>query len=155
MDLSHQVNTIATINIFCTSNIIPSSILILHIIYYQLFRLIGCISLSLSLLHCRPLLIIIIIIIILQQKVLAPHKLREPNHRFWLAPMIKSPTSPRSSKIRNERRDLQKNNRCLASKMKRDKYCLILIIYYSLNLISHIQPSATNILIRYETVIQL
>ena len=104
--------------------ILPALILILHIIYYQLFRLIGCISLSV--LHCRPLLIIIIIII-LQQKVLAPHKLREPNHRFWLAPMIKSPTSPRSSKIRNERRDLQKSTRCSASKPKRDKYCLILI----------------------------
>ena len=52
---------------------------------------------------------------------------------------------------RNERYDLQKSTRCFASRPNRDEYCPLC----SLNPSSHIQPSATNILMQLETVIQL
>ena len=62
----------------------------------------------------------------LRQEPLLPHELPEPNQHSGLALLIKKVQLP--SLMRNERHDLQKSTRCLVSRLKRDKYCLILIL---------------------------
>ena len=92
---------------------------------------------------------------ILQHEQLAPQELHiEPNHCFWLASKIENFQLHRD---RPRRELIFRRAPCFADISKRDGYFLVLI--YSLNSSFHIQPSAEyeifNILMRYETVIQL